>query len=133
VGLLERAIDDPDRAVRLAAVDVVAARGYKGALRRLEAVVQGRGPHELERAEKRHFFEAYAAVAGPGGLKLLADILEPRRFFRRRESAETRTCAAYAIARIRNDAAREALERATHDKELSVRNAATRALREWDR
>ncbi|MEZ4455532.1 MAG: HEAT repeat domain-containing protein [Gemmatimonadales bacterium] len=53
LSLLERAVDDNDRTVRLVAVSIVAARGYKGALKRLEAVVQGKGRHELERAEKR--------------------------------------------------------------------------------
>jgi HEAT repeats len=132
LSLLERGLDDEEHRVRLAAVNVVAQRGYKGALKRLEAVVQGRGPRDLERAERRQYFEAYAAVAGPNGLDLLADILEPRGFFRRKESADTRTCAAYAIARIRNGAAREVLERAAQDKDLPVRNAASRALREWD-
>jgi HEAT repeat protein len=132
LSLLERAVDDPDRAVRLAAVSVVSARAFKGALKRLEAAVTGKGPHELERAEKRQFFEAYALVAGSGGLPLLGEILEPRGLFRRKESPETRTCAAYAIARIRSDDARTLLERATQDKELSVRNAAARALREWE-
>ncbi len=131
LALLERGLDDPDRAVRLAAVSVVAARGFKGSLKRLEAVVQGRAPHELERAEKRQFFEAYAVVAGPSALGLLGDILEPRGLFKRKESPETRTCAAYAIAKIRNEQARGLLERAANDKELSVRNAAARALREW--
>jgi HEAT repeat protein len=129
--LLERGLDDADRQVRLAAVTVVGARGYKGALKRLEAVVQGRGPHELERAEKRQFFEAYAAVAGTNALQALAEILEPRGLFRRRETPETRTCAAYAIARVRTPEARAILERASQDKELSVRNAASRALRDW--
>jgi HEAT repeat protein len=132
LSLLERAVDDPDRAVRLSAVTTVAARGFKGALRRLEAVVQGKGPHELERAEKRQFFEAYAVVAGTNGLVLLGEILEPRGMFRRKESPETRTCAAYAIAKIKTADARGILERATNDKELSVRNAASRALRDWD-
>lgn len=130
--LLERAVDDPDRGVRLAAVTIVAARGFKGALKRLEAVVQGKGPHELERAEKRHFFEAYASVAGPPSLALLGDILEPKGLFRRKETPETRTCAAYAIAKIKTAEARAILERAVNDKELSVRNAASRALREWE-
>jgi HEAT repeat protein len=132
LALLERAVDDPDRAVRLAAVGIVAARGFKGALRRLEAVVQGKGPHDLERAEKRQFYEAYAAVAGAPGLGLLGEILEPRGLFRRKESPETRTCAAYAIARIKTEQARDLLLRAAQDKELSVRNAAARALREWE-
>ncbi len=128
---LESALDDTDRGVRLAAVNAVAAKGYRGALRRLEAVVQGRGPRELERAERRQFFEAYAVVAGPAALRPLADILEPRGLFRRKESSETRTCAAYAIARLQSEEARAILERIQQDKDLPVRNAATRALREW--
>ena len=129
--VVERALDDPERAVRLAAVQAVATAGHKGALKRLEAVVQGKFQHELERAEKRQFFEAYATIAGPPALAPLADILEPRGVFRRRESAETRTCATYAIARIATPEARAVLERIQNDKELSVRNAAVRALREW--
>jgi HEAT repeat protein len=128
---IERALDDPERPVRLAAVTAVAAREYRGALRRLEAVVQGKGRHELERAEKRQFFETYALVAGPPALPLLSDILEPRGLFRRRESSETRTCAAYAIARLRTPEARGILERIQQDKDLPVRNAAARALRDW--
>jgi HEAT repeat protein len=128
---LERALDDPDRAVRLATVTAVASKGYRAALKRLEAVVLGRGPHELERAERRQFFEAYAAVAGAAALPVLSNILEPRRFLRKKESPEVRTCAAYAIARLQSPEARALLERIQHDKELAVRNAATRALRDW--
>lgn len=128
---LERAVDDPDRSVRMAALSAVTAKGYRAALRRLEAVVQGRGPNELERAERRQFFEAYAVVAGPASLPVLLEILEPKRLFRRRVNSETRTCAAYAIARLQNDDARAVLERIQQDKDLPVRNAAVRALRAW--
>jgi HEAT repeat protein len=132
LSLLERAIDDADRSVRVAAVTVAASRGYKGALKRLEAVVHGKGPRDLERAEKRLFFEAYAAVAGAPGLVALGEILEPKGMFRRKESPETRTCAAYAIAKIKTAEAHGLLERASSDRELSVRNAAAKALREWE-
>jgi HEAT repeat protein len=128
---LERALDDGERAVRLAAVTAVMEKGYRGALRRLEAVVLGRGPQELERAERRQFFEAYAVLAGAPALRVLSDILEPRGLFRRRETAENRTCAAYAIARLQSADARAVLERIQQDKELAVRNAAARALRDW--
>ncbi len=128
---LERALDDSERGVRVAAVQAVVTAGHKGALRRLEAVIQGKYEHDLERAEKRQFFEAYATIAGPQALRPLTDILESKGLFRRRESAETRTCAAYAIARLGTNEAREVLERVQNDKELSVRNAAARALREW--
>ena len=47
---IEQALEDGDRAVRLAAVRAVGARGYKGAQRRVEGVVlgqagEGDGPH----------------------------------------------------------------------------------------
>lgn len=128
---LERAIDDPDRTVRLAAVTTVGAKGYRAALRRLEAAVLGKGPNELERAEKRQFFEAYAMVAGAAALPVLSNILEPRGFLRKKESTETRTCAAYAIGKLQSPAARAVLERIQQDKDLPVRNAAHRALRDW--
>ena len=128
---LERALDDSARAVRIAAVTAVMEKGYRGALRRLEAVVLGRGPQELERAERRQFFEAYAVLAGAPALRVLSNILEPRGLFRRRETAENRTCAAYAIARLQSPDARLVLERIQQDKELAVRNAAARALRDW--
>lgn len=128
---LERGLDDADRPVRLATVGAITAKGYRGALKRLETAVLGKGPHELERAERRQFFEAYAVVGGAAALPVLANILEPRGFLRRKESPETRTCAAYGLARIRSGEARAILERMQGDKELAVRNAATRALREW--
>ena len=130
---LERALDDRDHSVRLTAVTIVVDKGYRAALRRLQAVVEGRSRHELERAERRQFFEAYATLGGPEVLSTLAEILEPKKLFRRRrrESSETRTCAAYAVARLQTPEARAVLERLQLDKDLPVRNAAIRALREW--
>ncbi len=127
---LERALDDADRAVRMAAVTLVVERGYRGALRRLETVVQGRGSQELERAERRHFFEAYATLGGQAVLPNLVSLLEPKGLMRRKEPPEVRTCAAYAVAKIPGAEARAILDRLQQDKELSVRNAASRALRE---
>lgn len=131
MGFLERSLEDEDRAVRLAGLTAVSARGWKGALKRLESVVQGKGRDDLERAERRQFFEAFAQIAGAAALGPLGDILEPRGLFRRKENAETRTCAAYAVAKVRSPEARRLLERIATDKELAVRNAAIRALREW--
>lgn len=134
MGQVERALADEDRAVRQAAIAAAAARGWKGALKSLETVIHHRAEREdLERSERRQVFEAYAQIAGPPALRTLEEILLPRGLFRRKESAETRTCAAYAVARIRTPEARDLLDRLTQDKELAVRNAALRALREWPR
>lgn len=85
----------------------------------------------MERSERLQFFEAYADVAGTAALKPLTEILLPRGLFTRKANPDIRTCAAYAIGRIRTPEAREILQQAEKDKELTVRNAASRILRAW--
>lgn len=127
---LERSLDDADREVRIAGVQALGKRGYKGALRRIEPVVQGKLPRVIDLTERMRFFEAYAMIAGTGALDLLAQMLSAGGLFKRREVPEVRACAALAMARIRSPAARELLEKHRDDKELVVRNAVSRALRE---
>ena len=127
---LEPAIDDADRLVRVAAVTAVSKRAWGGALRRLEAAVQGKGPVR-ERSEQRQVFEAYAAVAGPPALDTLRGLLTPKGMFQRKASTEVRTCAVYALGKLRSPEARTLLEDLQNDKELPVRHAATSLIREW--
>jgi len=47
-----------------------------------------------------------------------------------KETPETRACAAMALGKIRTPEARALLEEAATDKDLVVRNAVNRALRE---
>jgi hypothetical protein len=130
LALIDKAIEDDDRGVRLAAVRVVGGRGYKGALKRVESIVLGKGVKDLDLTEKMAFFEAYGAIAGPAGLKALSGILLPRGLLKMKEAPETRACAAIALGKIRTPEAREILERVSDDKDLVVRNAVNRALRE---
>ncbi|MBA2459946.1 MAG: HEAT repeat domain-containing protein [Gemmatimonadales bacterium] len=130
LALIDKAIDDGDRGVRVAAVRAAGTRGYKGALKRVEAIVFGRAVKEMDLTEKMAFFEAYGSIAGAAGLKSLSGILLPRGLLKRKESAETRACAAVALSRIGTSEAREVLQRAAEDKDLVVRNAVSRALRE---
>lgn len=128
---IDRAIEDADRSVRLAAVRLLGARGYKGALRRVEAAVLGKTVKEFDLTEKMAFFEAYGAIAGPAALKTLEGMLLPRGLLKFRESPEMRACAAIALGKIRTAEARAILARAADDKDLVVRNAVNRALREF--
>jgi HEAT repeat protein len=128
--VLDKAIEDTDRGVRLAAVRAVGSRGYKGALRRVESVVLGKSVKDMDLTEKMAFFEAYSAIAGANALKPLTAILLDRGLLRMKEPPEVRACAALALGRLKLPAAREALQRAMEDKELVVRNAVNRALRE---
>jgi HEAT repeat protein len=127
---LEPAIDDSDRQVRVAAVTAVAKRAWAGGLRRLEAAVQGKGPTR-ERSEQRQVFEAYASVAGPPALETLRGLLVTKGMFQRKSSTEVRTCAVYALGKLRTAEARMLVEDVQNDKELPVRHAATSLLREW--
>ena len=126
---IDRAIDDQDRTVRVAAVKAAGARGYRNALRRVEAVVQGKGLKEMDLSEKMAFFEAYGSIAGPAAVKTLGAMLEGRGMLRMKEPPETRACAALGLGRIGTPEARQLLERAASDKEPIVRNAVNRALR----
>lgn len=130
LALIDKAIEDGDRGVRLAAVRAVGARGYKGALKRVEGVVLGKGLKDMDLTEKMAFFEAYGTIAGPGGLKALSGILLPRGLLKLKEPPETRACAAIAIGKVKTPEAREILGRMADEKDLVVRNAVNRALRE---
>jgi HEAT repeat protein len=128
--VVDKAIDDPDRGVRLAAVRAAGSRGYKGALRRVEAVVVGKAGRDMDLTEKMAFFEAYGAIAGPSALKPLTAILLERGLIKMKEPPETRACAAMALGKIKSPEVRDILSRAAEDKDLVVRNAVSRALRE---
>jgi HEAT repeats len=129
LSLVDRAIDDADKSVRIAAVRAMGTRGYKGALKRVENVVLGKSK-DMDLTEKMAFFEAYGSIAGANGLKALSTILLQRGLLRMKEPADTRACAAMALGRIKTPEARDILQRAADDKELVVRNAVNRALRE---
>ena len=127
---LERSLEDPDREVRIAVVRALGARGYKNALKRLQTAVLNRGLKNADLTERIAFFEAYALIAGPAALDPLARILLPGGIFARKENAESRACAAIALSRLRSAEARDILQQAKDDKDLVVRNAVNRALRE---
>ncbi len=126
---LERAIEDPDRDVRVATVRALQARAYRPALSRLDAMVKGRAIRDADLTEKMAVFEAYGSLCGEGGVGTLDEMLNGKSLFGRREDAELRACAAMALGRIGSTAARAALQKASTEKDVVVRNAVNRALR----
>lgn len=127
---LERAIDDQDRDVRVAAVRVMAHQGYRGAFPAVEAAVSGKSLKDADLTERTVFFEAYGALAGAAGLEKLEPMLQVGGFMRRKHDPQIRACAAMAIGKIGTPEARKALEKAGGDKDPLVRNAVSKALRE---
>jgi HEAT repeat protein len=131
--LLEGAVEDPERDVRIAALRFLSSRGHRGAFQRVEAAVTGGKLRHADLTEKIAFFEAFGALAGAAGVAVLEKILVPRGLLGRREDVESRACAAMALGKMRSAEARAVLERAGQDKEALVRNAVSRALREMPR
>jgi hypothetical protein len=129
--LLEKAIDDSERDVRITAVKFLGARGHRNAFARIEAAVLGSKLKDADLTEKMAFFEAYGALAGAAGIATLEKLLLPKGgLLARKEDPETRACAAMALGKIRTPAARDVLQKVSQDKEALVRNAVSRALRE---
>ena len=126
---LERAADDTDRDVRLAAIRAIQVSAYRAALPRLDAMVKGRGIRGADLSEKMAVFEAFGSLCGDGGIAALDALLNGKSMFGRREDAEMRACAAVALGRVGTATAIAALQRAASEKDVVVRNAVSRALR----
>ena len=127
---LERAVDDEDRDVRVAAVRILGSRGQRGALAKVEAAVKGRALRDADLTEKMAFFEAYGSLAAAAGVAYLDALLNGKGFLGKREDPEMRACAAMALGKIGTHDATDALNRAQGDKDVLVRNAVNRAVRE---
>ncbi len=130
---LTRFLDDDDEEVRVSVLEALAQVSFKGALSNLKRMISAEEVEELGLAEKRALFEAYGAVAGPGGLTILGPMLrDGGGLFRKGGSSDTRACAAVALGIIGSPGARAALEKGLRDRDPVVSNAARRALRgEW--
>ena len=126
---LVRLMEDTDPEVRTAAVRGLAMRRYRGALPVLESVVLGKELRSRDLTERRAFFEAYGIIAGESGVANLKEVLHPKAFWRHVDS-DTRACAAMALGHVSSQSARGALQRATKNRDLVVRSAAMRALRQ---
>jgi hypothetical protein len=127
---LEQGVDDSDRDVRINAVSALGKRGYKGVLKKVEPVIQGKAGRDIDLTERMRFFEAYAMISGASALETLTGLMSSGGMFKRKESPEVRACAALALGRLRSAEAREVLQKHKDDKDLVVRNAVSRALRD---
>jgi hypothetical protein len=128
---LETALTDEDRDIRIATTRALAARKHRPALAKVESLVRGRTAKDADRTERIALFELYGTICGDAGIALLDGVLNAKGgMFTRREDPELRACAAIALGRIGSDASRAALEKAVGEKDVIVRSAVTRALRE---
>jgi hypothetical protein len=128
--LLETALNDEDRDVRISAVRAIGVRGHRAALPRVETVVQGKSVKGADLTEKMAYFEAYGALARDAGIPPLDRLLNGRNFWGQRATPEIRACAARALGIIGSGDALACLRRATNERDPMVRSAINRAMRE---
>ena len=128
--LLESAVEDDDRDVRVAAVQLCVQHKYPGILSKVESAIKGKLLRGSNLAQKKPFFEAYGLFVGDAGVAPLYDMLNGGYIFRRKDDPETRACAAMALGKIGTPRAMAALEKALGIKDRLVRNAVGNALRE---
>jgi HEAT repeat protein len=127
--VLERALMDEDRDIRIATVRVLGSRSHTAGLRGIEAHLRTKELRDGTLAEKMAFFEAYGLLCGDAGVPMLADILYTKRLLGGREDHELRACAAMALGKVGTDLAMTALQRALADRDVLVRNAVSKAVR----
>ncbi len=125
---LVKAVDDADATVRVAAVRFFAEAKNMGAFEKIERALVGKHLPRAELTEKAAFFDSYGALAGPGGVNLLAPILNSGGFMKKKSDPDWRACAANALGKIGTEEARDALRSAEKDKDPVVRNAVKKAL-----
>ncbi len=127
---LEKAVDDPNRAIRLAAIRTLMGHNHDGVVPRIRAKVTDKEFRNTDLTEKKALLEAYGVLAGPPGVEVLALMLLPRGFMRRKEDAQVRACAAMGLGKIGTPKAAAVLRRVAGDKDALVRNAVNQALRD---
>jgi HEAT repeat protein len=127
--MLERAISDEDREVRIVAARAIGARNARAALPKIELAIKGKELRDGNLTEKMAFFEAYGLLCGDAGIPLLDGLLNAKGFMGKRDDSEIRACAAMALGKIGSKKAMDSLNKAASEKDVIVRNAVSRAIR----
>jgi HEAT repeat protein len=128
-GALAHTLDDPDRDVRVAAARALGTLRYRPSMKALAEIAGGKTIRGADIGEKVAVFEAYGAVAGPEGVRLLDGLLNGKSFLGKREPSEVRAAAALGLGRIGTPEAKEVLRKALDDEDPVVRSNANRAFR----
>jgi hypothetical protein len=126
---LIRALRDEGRDVRIAAARGLAELKYTPGAKDLESLVTGKDLLRRDLTEQLAVFEAYAVTAGEKGTKLLARMLNGRRFFWIKYPTRMRACAARALGLVGGDEARRALDVAVRTRDPMVLSAVHAARR----
>ncbi len=129
-GPLMGALTDDSRDVRVAAAKGIARLKYSPGAQQLEGFIKGNELRRRDLTEQLAFFEAYARAAGDKGTRLLARMLNGRRFVWFKYPSPMRACAARALGLVGGAEAEQELNVAEFDKDPMVLSAVHAARRE---
>lgn len=129
---LIKALEDESRDVRIAGARGLAELRYSPGAKDLEQLVTSKDLLRRDLTEQLAVFEAYAVTAGEKGTKLLARMLNGRRFFWIRYPTRMRACAARALGLVGGDEAGQALAVAQRTRDPMVLAAVHAARRGSD-
>ncbi|UCC82948.1 MAG: HEAT repeat domain-containing protein [Gemmatimonadota bacterium] len=124
------ALTDESRDVRVAAAKGIARLKYSPGAQQLEGYIKGNDLRKRDLTEQLAFFEAYARAAGDKGTRLLARMLNGRRYLWFKYPSQMRACAARALGLVGGAEAEKELNVAEFDKDPMVLSAVHAARRE---
>lgn len=125
-------LQDPEAAIRVAAMRALGQARYQAARAPLLQIIQSRACRERNPSEKTALFEALGRIGGDTVLPVLDKILRHRSWFflRTRKQIELGVCAALALKRIGTPSAIAALEAGRKLRNPRLRQACVTALEE---
>lgn len=129
------AMHDNDALVRRAGLDYVIARRPQGAVRWIKESIDADKFGELEFAEKKRLFIAYAALGGDQVAGELIERVKKRNLWGKGDLDEERAAAAAGLGQLRHAEARDALDKVAKSKLTRgiVKEACLEAIAAMDR
>jgi hypothetical protein len=131
IGLLSKALTDADIRIRSTAAINLGKMGKPAGLGPLLDVVQSKDFAKKEAVEMKAFFDAIGMVGSNEAIPVLQQLLERKSWFARGKLDELRMGAANALAMMRTSEARAVLESGKSSKDETLREACTRAMRNY--
>ncbi len=113
-------LEDADPIVRGAALELLVAHQFEGAVRWLEEQIAPEAVAEVDLGEKKRLFTAYAVLGGTPAAEALHARLEQRNLLARSSIDDERIAAASALGHVRYAPARASLEKVA--KTTLIRN-----------
>jgi hypothetical protein len=126
-GTLLLGLESESLEIRMAAARAAASQKFTRAIEVLESMLTDADLARREGRELKVLMTAYAVLAGPWAVSLLARVMSPGLIAVRRE-ADVQTAAALALGNIASEDAHEALKKGLRTLNRRVKDACQRAL-----